>query len=496
MTDREAQGTAPRRPRVATRGHRSAGAQARRPCHLVEPVIQLYPYQRRFFDDPARVLVGIWCRQAGKDFVTAALAVDNALRTNAEWYIVSLTQRQADATFAKCKRVARALQGALAARARPFGETADDFDARDPETGGLFRFTSRRLELPGGGSVTSLPGRDPDTLAGLTGNVVFTEFGLFPNGGYEHWRTVFPLSTRGYRVVVISTPRGRNTKLYELASGAGGASVHTVPIDQAVAEGMPLRDEQGRPCGAEDLRRAYADEAGWQREYLCQFSGDLEALISWAKLLAAGERGAGQPFQAVRLAGSAPWDDRWWQPLAAEKGRLDVGWDVARRGHLSVVWVNRRVAGDARALRAIVIMRGCDFALQKRVICGLMDRRRDAAGSGDSTGLGMQANEELAARYGARWEGVDFSGTRKRELASLLRTAFDDAVQALPAADGEHRYVHTDLYALQAEPGDKPTVAESDNPLLPESHCDLAWSAALALHAGTRQFARTETWVV
>ena len=183
-----------------------------------KPVIRLYPYQQAFFADDARVQVAIWCRQAGKDFTTACKAVRHAMLTGEAWYIVSLTQRQADATFAKCKMVAEGfrqllkLQGEIVATD---GDAYLDWDASIEES---FRCVARTLHLPGGGSVTSLPGRNPDMLAGLTGNVIFTEFGLFPNGGYDHWRVVFPLSTRGFRVIVISTPRGKNTKLFELFS--------------------------------------------------------------------------------------------------------------------------------------------------------------------------------------------------------------------------------------------------------------------------------------
>jgi len=59
--------------------------------------------------------------------------------------------------------------------------------------------------------------------------------------------------------------------------------------------------------------------------------------------------------------------------------------------------------------------------------------------------------------------------------------------------DGEHKYIGTDLYAIQAENtggqlavGEKRLkLYETENPLLPESHCDIAYSAALALRAGS-----------
>ena len=109
---------------------------------------------------------------------------------------------------------------------------------RDGDLGESFEFKARELHLPNGGRVVSLPGRNPDALAGLTGNVIFTELGLFPNGGYEHWRVVFPLTTRGHRVIVISTPRGKNTKFFELVSDPETYSVHTCDIHRSIAEGL------------------------------------------------------------------------------------------------------------------------------------------------------------------------------------------------------------------------------------------------------------------
>jgi len=454
-----------------------------------QSVINLYPYQRAFFKDAARVLVGIWCRQGGKDFTAAAKAVDHGFRTPQPWYIVSLTQRQADATFSKCRSVAKAIKGAVKARGA-LRESERDFEDYDREIDHAFRCVARTLHLPGGGTVTSLPGRDPDTLAGLTGNIIFTEFGLFPGGGYDHWRVVFPLATRGFRIVVISTPRGKNTKLFELAQQTDLYSVHVVDIHRAVAEGMPLRGEDGRPISVEALRKLYGDEMGWRREYLCEFTGDAEALITWAKLVAAGERGEALPFDWLHLKDGGGWRSGYFRPLVAAAGRPEIGWDVARRRHLSSVWVNLDLPGGTKHLRYLVVMERCSFALQREILQEAMGSRRDAVGCGDSTGLGMDSNETLTSRYGeARWQGVDFTGAKvKRELASGLVTAFDDAAQTLPPTGGEHKRIATDLYALQRI-GDKATftLEETSNPLLPESHCDVAWSAALATRAAAKR---------
>lgn len=447
-------------------------------------------YQLALFMDTSRVQVAIWCRQAGKDFTTACKAVTSAMETGQDWFIVSLGQRQADATFAKCKKIAEAykkillLKGKLRYSDRQYVEYDRQINER-------FRCTAHTLHLPNGGSVTALPGRDPDTLAGLTGNVIFTEFGLFPNGGYDHWRVVFPLTTRGYQVIVISTPRGKNTKFFELVNAPDLYSVHFVDINRAVADGMPLTGEDGKLITIEQFRALYNDQIGWQREYLCQFTGDLEALVKWGQLVAAGQAGDGQPFDLLRIEGEGGWKTGFFKRLAEIEGRVEMGWDVARRGDLSALWVNVAKPHGIKRLRCLVLMHKAQFALQRTVITEAMDARITSVGCGDATGLGMDSNETLTTKYGERWQGVVFTAKSKRALGSLLMTAFDEGGQAIPPTDGPHKNVATDIYAVQKE-GDADTLklVESRNPLEPNSHCDIAYAGALSLMAGQIEFAQ------
>ena len=450
--------------------------------------ITLDPAQRRFFDDDARVQVVNWHRQKGKDFTTAAKAVISAMETGEAWYIVSLTQRQADATFAKCKDWAHRYRQRLS----EFREIEhDDRLEWDEELGHMFSFKSRELILPNGGRVVSLPGRDPDALAGLTGNVIFTEFGLFPRGGYDHWRVVFPLATRGFRVIAISTPRGKETKFYELCSQPELYSVHACDIYESIVQGFVLKDQNGNPTDVETFKLLYGDDIGFQREYECKFMGALDALIKWASIEAAARSGADLPFDLLRIDGGRGWDPGFFTFLATG-GRGEHGWDVARRGDLSVLWTNQ-ARGDTRQLRSLVLMQDTTFALQREIVIAAMSVRPSAVGCGDATGLGMDSNETLSARYGERWEGVNFGGKRKSDLGSGLATAFRDGTQTLPGLD-DHKFIATDIYAVQRDASKEGSVGEdgkstlklveSQNPLLPESHCDIAYAGALALRAG------------
>ena len=445
------------------------------------------PAQQRYFADDARVQVVCWHRQKGKDFTTAAKAVLSAMETGESWFIVSLTQRQADATFAKCKFWARYYREQIGSIREIEHEDRYEYDE---ELEHMFTFKSRELLLPNGGRVVSLPGRDPDALAGLTGNVIFTEFGLFPNGGYDHWRVVFPLSTRGFRVIAISTPRGKDTKFHELVSDPETFSVHFCDIYESIAHGFVLEGIDGKPSDVETFKKLYGDEIGWQREYECKFMGALDALIRWAQLEEAASAGAGLPFDFLRVQSEAGWEASFLSALSEIVGRPEMGWDVARRGHLASLWINDG-RSEQKRLRYLILMQDCSFALQREIVTTAMRAKSTGVGCGDSTGLGMDSNETLETRFGDRWEGVNFGGKRKGDLGSGLATAFRDQSQTLPG--GEYKFIATDLYAVQKQAGtDRDAtdgkgqlkLVESQNPLLPESHCDIAYSAALALRAG------------
>ena len=111
----------------------------------------------------------------------------------------------------------------------------------------------------------------------------------------------------------------------------------------------------------------------------------------------------------------------------------------------------------------------------------------------------MDSNETLRNAYGDRWEPVDFGGKRKSELGSTLATAFGDGAAAIPPVEGEHKFIATDLYAIQKEEVGiggtrRLRLLETENPLLPESHCDIAYAAALAYRAASLSAVEVRAW--
>lgn len=445
-----------------------------------DAIVPLYGYQYEAIRADARIQILKWCRQAGKDWIAALKACISAIQKPQAWYIVSLTERQSLATFDKVKQHLRAMDVAVS-DADCTDETIGFRDAQ----GQWCQVTAKTVRLPKGASITALPGSNPDAIAGLTGNVIFTEFALLPDNGVNHWRVVFPLITRGYQIVAISTPRGHDTKFAELCRNPHGKYwVSEVDIHRAVADGMKLLDEDGRPITVAELETLYNDAAGWKREYLCQESDDLDALIAWRHLeLAKAD------YQAKRLdVGSVddynPAHENVFADLPRTGGAYFLGWDVARKGHLSPIWVNQLV-GDVYYLRLLVNMHKADFDYMSRVLVQGMDVVQH--GAGDATGLGMESCERAAKRYPGRFDEVNFSSA-KPALGSRLMQTYQDVRQRIPR-DGFDDVIY-DLHAIQKETRlGRLILHETMNGIEKRSHCDMAYANALALHAASDAYA-------
>lgn len=447
-----------------------------------EPEIRLADYQMDAILENARICVLCWCRQAGKDFTASLKAVLDAIETGKSWYIVSLTQRQAMATAKKAQMHVKAILGALI----EVGESEEWVNN--------VKITSYGVKLPNGAEIVALPGRDPDALAGLTGNVIFTEMALFPDNGEKHWKVVFPLATRGFKVWCISTPRGPETKFSELRRNAQGLyAVHNVTIHDAVAGGMELRDEEGNACTPEDLRRLYNDEAGWSREYLCIEGDDHDPLIPWTDINDCGEPYE-IPWIEISATPQSTIDDLTEQFDAANEtffqeiaqnltGGACVGWDIATSGDFSVVVFGEKAGSDVY-LRAVVIMHGVeDFDYQEEVVTRAMET--GAVGEGDASGLGREACQRIGKRFGEHaWGEIVFTSAVKTPLFTQLRSEMQSRRVHYPASSDLIRY---DLHALGKQgmgvSGKILRVETNRNTLDRRSHCDIATAVALMVDA-------------
>lgn len=418
----------------------------------------LYPYQRRWIDDPARFKVGMFARQTGKTFTNTLEIAEDALAHDVEgkrtrWVILSRGERQAK----------EAMDEGLKLHLRAMGLA---FDAFEEDSGYRYEDGSsiKALEviLKHGTRITALPA-NPDTARGFSANVLLDEF-AFHKDSRAIWKALFPvISKPGLKLRVVSTPNGKGNKFYDLVTGKNDRwSRHIVDIHQAVAEGLE-RD-------IAELREGCDDEDAWLQEFELQWMDEASAWLSY-ELINGCEH------------------DRAGQPDAYLGGPCFVGVDIGARKDLFVIWVLEAV-GDVLWTREVIARRRIRFAEQDALLAEVFGRYRVIRCCMDQTGMGEKPVEDAKAAHGSlRVEGVLFTGPNKLTMATIGKEAFEDRSIRIPLGDKDLR---ADLHKLQRVVGPTGTprfVAESDA----AGHADRAWACFLALNAAGQKTG-LQTW--
>jgi phage FluMu gp28-like protein len=395
----------------------------------------LLPYQRAWIMDQSRFKIGLWSRQVGKSFAASLEAVlDCVENPRSLWVFLSRGERQSKELAEKAKRHLEAIQVVVEMFDEPF----------DAET------TQTVIRLPNGSRIISLPA-NPDTARGYSGNVLLDEFALHQNSR-EIWGALFPTITRSkkYRLRVLSTPKGRQGKFYELWQPTDGVwSRHRVDIYDAVRQGLEVDPEE--------LRRGLKDPVLWEQEYLLEFVDESTAWLPYELIVAC------EDSQAT-IDGEL-------------QGELYLGMDIGRHRDLSVIWVAERV-GDVLWTRRVIWLERTPFAVQREVLYSLLPQVRRAAL--DASGLGMQLAEEARARFGAKVEPVAFTRAVKEDLAVTWRRKFEDRLVRIPQDDRIRESLHA-VRRVITSAGNVRFDAERDD----SGHADEFWAGALMAHAAT-----------
>lgn len=410
------------------------------------PAVRLLPYQRAWFLDRARFKIGMFARQTGKTFTTTLEIVDDCYAAEAagrktRWVILSRGERQAR----------EAIEEGVKRHAKAYGLMLAASEGRE-EAGGVL-YNKLEVTFPGGSRITALPA-NPDTARGFSANVFLDEF-AFHQDSHAIWRALMPVTSRGYKLRVTSTPNGKGNKFYELMTAeslAADWSRHVVDIYRAVRDGLPF--------DIEAYRRSMNDPDGWAQEFELKWLDEASAWLDYELINGCEASTAGRPE-------------------AYGGGPCFVGVDIAARRDLFVIWVLEAV-GDVLWTREIVARRRLSFAEQDALIDGVFRRYRVLRLCMDQTGMGEKPVEDARRRHGGlRVEGVLFTAANKLMLAQAGKEAFEDRKIRIPAGDAELR---ADLHKLQKTTG--PTGApriQADSDAA--GHADRAWACFLAVHA-------------
>jgi len=462
------------------------------------PLIPLTGYQKNWVLDQSRFKIGVITRQGGKSFGTALEAVLDCEERKTMWVFLSAGERQSKELMGKAAMHARAV--GLAAQ-----ELEGEFTATD-ET----KYKMLEIILPNGSRIVGLPA-NPDTARGWSANILLDEFALHRDSR-EIWKALFPTVTRGYKIRVISTFKGKMNKFYELFFGAptlqrftgpefehvgerGGWSKHFINIYQAVAMGLELRDDQGKPCEPEDLRLALNDDDAWAEEYECIPSDEVSSFLthdlissvedvtadaapSWAGLLVMAAEANFAEFMRTKLAPPLP---HHILANVAFLGELFAGMDIGRRRDLSVLWLDQKIQGVLRPAAVIELARK-PFFVQEQVLHTILARPELRRACIDETGIGAQLAETAQNLYGThKVEGIPFTAESKETLATGLKHNFEDKGSAIPASSTIRNSLHsvkkyattTKHFRFDAERTEA------------TGHADHFWAKALAVHAAS-----------
>lgn len=462
-------------------------------------VVKLTAYQKRWVQDKSRFKIGKWSRQAGKSFATSLEAVlDCFENAGATWVFLSAGERQSKELMRTAAIHAKAINMAV-------NEIEDTFKAED-ET----EYKQLEIKFPNGSRIIGLPA-NPNTARGHSANILLDEF-AFHKDSREIWKALFFTVTRGYKIRIISTPQGKKNKFYEqwtaktlqefdgedevYVGEKGGWSKHSITIDQAVAMGLELHDEEGNPITPDELRIALNDDEAWHQEALVEFLDETTAWLTYDLIEGVeNPKIMSDPSWVDRLVSEAiahharykhlekppVYDSAWLNNEVPFTGGLYLGFDVARRRDLSVIWLDEEV-DNLYWTRAAIALKNMPFGVQRIVLFALMKLSAFRRACFDKTGIGEQLFEEASEIFGSRVEGIDFTSANKEVLANGIKKSFEDQRDRIPAEQTIRQSLHS-VKKTSTDTGHFRFDADRTDAI---GHADHFWAKALCVHARSK----------
>lgn len=450
----------------------SAPAPWENPFPKDDPRSLLLEYQWKVWSDPARFLISIQARQTGKDFTCSGSLTEDSFkalldgRNGTQWMIAAPSERQSLETLDKCKDWVGG-----------FNAVIDDYqERREGGSESLLKsaeitICDKALGTGRKSKIRAVPGK-PETVRGLSANVLLTEFDFFERPD-ETWRAILPSITNPLKgglkkVRIITTPNGIGSAAHKIMTKKDGKlawSRHTITIYDAVRMGLPV--------DIDELREAFADPEGWAQEFECQFLDTVSVLLPY-DLLAAIEN----PLATA----AAP--EGYWQASGTGAPPVVLGIDFGRKRDLTVAWALENIGGFGMT-REVAELEGMPTHLQLEVLRPRVQRAQRVCF--DYTGPGIGLGDLLVREFGewnpeghkfGKVELCTFTNTLKCEIFPALRSQADQRMLGIP----DSRTIREDLHSMSR------VVTSAGNvtyraPHTEDGHADRCTALALAVRA-------------
>ncbi|HAG2771070.1 TPA: hypothetical protein G8Z53_001764 [Salmonella enterica] len=406
-------------------------------------------YQQKWFLDDSGVVIGQKSRRTGITWAEAGRNVINAAKPK---------KRHGRNTFYVGSKQEMALEyiAAVALFARAFNKLAqaDVYEQAFWDSEKKEEILTYMVRFPRSGFKIQALSSRPSNLRGLQGDVVIDE-AAFHEGLRELLKAALAMRMWGCRVRIISTHNGVdnyfNELIQEVLAGRKDYSLHTITIDDAIADGLYKRicyvtDQvwslEAQIAWRESLYRDAPTREDADEEYGCVPKKSGGAYIPHALIELAMVRGipiltfeAPEDFLSraawLRESEINTWCEEHLKPLLNainERSRYSFGEDFARRGDLTSFTV-LEITEDLQKREAFrVELRNMPYEQQKQIMLYILERIARLIGAAfDATGNGGFLAEAALERFGPELvDCVMLSAKWYGEWMPKLKAEFED----------------------------------------------------------------------
>lgn len=406
-------------------------------------------YQQKWFLDDSGVVIGQKSRRTGITWAEAGRNVINAAkpkkRHGRNTFYVGSKQEMALEYIAAVALFARAFN--KLAKADVYEQTFWDSEKKEEILTYMVRFPNSGLK------VQALSSR-PSNLRGLQGDVVIDE-AAFHEGLRELLKAALAMRMWGCCVRIISTHNGVdnyfNELIQEVLAGRKDYSLHTITIDDAIADGLYKRicyvtdqvwSPEAQVAWRESLYRDAPTREDADEEYGCVPKKSGGAYIPHALIELAMVRDvpiltfeAPEDFLSraawLRESEINAWCEEHLKPLLTAlnpRSRYSFGEDFARRGDLTCFTV-LEITEDLQKRESFrVELRNMPYEQQKQIMLCILERIARLIGAAfDATGNGGFLAEAALERFGPELvDCVMLSAKWYGEWMPKLKAEFED----------------------------------------------------------------------
>ncbi len=421
------------------------------------------PYQIAWLNDNAKVKLWEKSRRIGATYVQAYEDVRDCIlkKVPAVWFS-SADESAAKEYILYCAQWAKIFDKG----ARDLGEIILDND---------YAIKTLTIEFSNGTRINALSS-NPKAFRSKGGKVVLDEF-AFHKDQLALWKAAKPAITWGFPLRILSTHNGKQNLFYKfiesIKQGKLKWSLHKTDIYTAVKQGLVDKilghktTKKERDKWLKETEEDCFDNSTWLEEYCCIPVDESTAFLTYEQIFAVESDNLLCNFATLQNINNP----------------LFLGFDIARKKDLSVIWIVEQVS-NLLLTRVVKVIEKVPFNHQREILFDFLQLPNLRRACIDATGLGMQLAEEAQQAFGRfKVEAITFTSKVKEELAFDLLTKFQDRLIKIPADKNIREDLHSIRKVVTSSNNIRFDVAQSEV----SGHADRFWALALAIHAAKSQ---------